>query len=517
VLEAWARSAPLRHGGWPAGRSAKLHAVLLTLCVLCIALFIYAIVGALEGILSVHVYWAGAVSTVAFAAVQLAFPSCRPRWDSPLCPVNWALLAFFFQLVVLPLLIAVVGPVPGTLPRLPSEQAINRAILVVALSFIGFGVGYQAATCPKNRRAVSPYGPTSSARHLIALFAVLGVVGFYLKYQSASGFFAALTDPSRYQMTDEFATLAGAASTFLRPFLLAAIVLGWCRWVDFRASASSTPSRVLVVLLATAGVILAGASFEFNRSAIVVPLLSMAATYSAKVKRLGVGAVAVLGFIAVGPVLLIGNYRSGGFAIWELVGDRSAQAILVSKLNFGEQLQVYGMSPQYLGFMLEEGGDRPTLSSGRMLLASIMYPVPVLGKPFREASGVVVYNKMIYGENGTLDQVVPFQGELFLSFHIIGVFFGFCVVGWVLARLQAGFDRTGSAFASYVYQYTATWVAFLIQGSLAVLSQILVFFFWPIYAWAAWSAMSRYRRQRRPLAVPGSSPAQWPAVPIGKG
>ena len=144
------------------------------------------------------------------------------------------------------------------------------------------------------------------------------------------------------------------------------------------------------------------------------------------------------------------------------------------------------------------------LGSGRMLLASLVYPVPVLGKAFRDESGVRLYNRMIYGDSGILDQIVPFQGELFLTFHVPGVVAGFAVLGMILARLQGAFERSRSGFWSYACQYTATWMAFLIQGSLAALSQIFVFFFWPIYVFVIVRRIATGRKSALLLtATPG--------------
>jgi hypothetical protein len=53
--------------------------------------------------------------------------------------------------------------------------------------------------------------------------------------------------------------------------------------------------------------------------------------------------------------------------------------------------------------------------------------------------------------------------------------------------LQRRFLEAPTALQSFVWQYTATWLAFLVIGSIAVVSQVLIYFFLPIYALAAWS------------------------------
>jgi hypothetical protein len=114
-----------------------------------------------------------------------------------------------------------------------------------------------------------------------------------------------------------------------------------------------------------------------------------------------------------------------------------------------------------------------------------MLPVPTLGAPFRRNSGVVLFNRLIYGDQPVGDQIVPFQGELFLDFAYFGVVAGFGLFGLVLARVQSAFVAAADAFAAFAWQYAATWLGFLVIGSLAVVSQIAIYFSWPllVFAW----------------------------------
>jgi len=90
---------------------------------------------------------------------------------------------------------------------------------------------------------------------------------------------------------------------------------------------------------------------------------------------------------------------------------------------------------------------------------------------------------------------VPFQGELFLDFHIVGVVAGYVLLGWVAHKLQGRFERSTSSLELYVWQYTAIWTSFLIFGSVSVVSQIVIYSFWPIYLYVY---MSHLRTDRKP-------------------
>src|SRR3984893_16308131 len=86
---------------------------------------------------------AAIVSMIAFILVQVLWRECRPNFQILLCPLNLALLFFWAQLVLLPLLIGLNGFALGTLPSLPSSGAINRALILNGGGFIAFCFAYR--------------------------------------------------------------------------------------------------------------------------------------------------------------------------------------------------------------------------------------------------------------------------------------------------------------------------------------------------------------------------------------
>jgi hypothetical protein len=160
------------------------------------------------------------------------------------------------------------------------------------------------------------------------------------------------------------------------------------------------------------------------------------------------------------------------------------------RIDLVDTLQMYGSGPQYLGFLLERSdwGRAPYL--GSTLFPSLVEPLPVIGRQFRASSGPTIYNEMIYGTSGIEDQIIPFSGEMFLNFHIFGVMVGFCLLAVVASWLQQLFERASNSLEVYIWQYAAVWILFLVLGSISVTSQILFYFFWPIYFYFAlkWAA-----------------------------
>jgi len=50
--------------------------------------------------------------------------------------------------------------------------------------------------------------------------------------------------------------------------------------------------------------------------------------------------------------------------------------------------------------------------------------------------------------------------------------------------VQRAFQKSTSAFAAFAWQYFSVWVGFLVFGSLAIFSQMAIYFLWPIVIFA---------------------------------
>jgi hypothetical protein len=256
----------------------------------------------------------------------------------------------------------------------------------------------------------------------------------------------------------------------------------WCRWIDERRPTDRLVGRTLVVAAAVA---LTSATYSYNRAAIVAPVLAMLGVYGARVVGIRLRYLALLA--GVGLVLLAGGraVRNANAPFSEVLTNAATRESVLKQVNLGDEIQMYTSAPQFLGYLLEatEFGRHPRY--GKTVASSAMYSVPILGGPFRSSSGTVVYNRLIYGSGVSLDQVVPFQGELFLDFTFPGVLAAYLGLGFVVSRVQRSFERSRTAFGAFASQYGAIWLGFLVFGSLAVVSQVVIYFFGPVAVYAA--------------------------------
>jgi hypothetical protein len=442
------------------------------------------------------------VGAFAFYLVQCFFPACRPVSGKLLCPWNWALFVFFLQLVLLPLSVLLLGPSQGVLPFLPSDQAINLAMLINVVAFTAFCVTYHSlARQTRNGRQPSAFPQESRiawrspSLGLIALNGAIGITGFFLAFGALNKVAEYFSDPSGYlsRFVDVSDKLGLAAGLFLRPFLGICVVMLWCRWLDGKRLQKSKGYGSAVTMLAILAVCLSNATFHYNRGSVVVPLVAMLAVIVSGPSRVLRRAAVPAGAIVLVVLLLLpfyGAYRSSNFTGQELFKDSSVRGLLVDKVELTEMFQVYGGAPQFLGFFLEAGKWGTDPQWGKVLISSALAPLPILGKPFREGSGTAIYNRLIYGQLDAQDQIAPFQGEAFLDFHLAGVLVGFSLLGWVAFRLQTAFANSESFFETFIWQYVSVWTFFLIFGSLSVVSQIFIYFCWPFYLYFIYRRLS---------------------------
>lgn len=451
------------------------------------------------------------VGALVFFLVQTYLPSCRPVSGKLLCPWNWALFVFFLQLVLLPLSLLLVGPSQGVLPFLPSDHAINLAMLVNAAAFVAFCSTYhyfarRSTIDPRPSAALRESGVKSPSLAYIAVNGALGVMGFFFAFGALDKVAEYFSDPSGYlsRLAYESDKLELAAGLFLRPFFGICVVMLWCRWLD-RGSRKARGLTSAVTVLAIMAVCFSNATFNYNRGSVVVPLIAMLAVIVNGRNRVALRTVFSAGAILL-VVLLVapfyGVYRSSNFTGREILRDPSVRDVLTDRVELTDMFQVYGGAPQFLGFFLEMGKWGAEPQWGKVLGSSALAPLPILGKPFRENSGTAIYNRFIYGMLDVQDQIAPFQGEAFLDFHVVGLLAGFAFLGWIAFLLQSAFAQSVSFFEVFIWQYFSVWIFFLIIGSLSVVSQIFIYFCWPFYLYFIYARLRPQWIASRSILMP---------------
>ncbi len=453
---------------------------------------------------------AAVVSIGAFIAVHLLLRANRFNAATPICPTNIAQFLFLDQMILMPLLVVYFGYDPGTLRFLPPSTAINTALLFNTVAYVSFAIAFHYRSSMYRRKpslSVPFTGHSLLSAHatyvIAGTFAGAGLIGFVFFFGGISGYASYLSNPGpQYLGTGSISStsLTHAVATFLRPFLGFAVVVVWSQWMSHNRFARM-PVRSLIVTGSTLACVVA-VNLSFNRSTMVMPIVALLAAFSSSVKRIPFNLIGVVGLPAAFLVILFGTYRQQVFTAAGQPISNQGVASLASQTDLNSQLQVYGAAPQFFGYLLDTSGYAVDGSWGRSLLSSVLSPVPILGKDFRADSTVANYNLLIYGSTVSEDQIVPFAGELFWSFHVAGIVLGFFLLGLVAARLQRSFDAAISPLSAYIWCSLSIWTLLLISGSSGVTSQLYLDGFWPVCVWCVLEYLRRGRRARS--AAPAS-------------
>jgi hypothetical protein len=356
-------------------------------------------------------------------------------------------------------------------PSFPSTGAVQEAFALSCLAYVAYAVGLtmvlrRSPIARQIGRTLDDVSPEA-----VAAFILIGVVAVALQFHSFGQLFSYFTGGFTRQAAGSASStsLASAASTFLRPLAAYGLILLWAR------SAESTRIRRLRFVLSGAGALLILATYNCNRASVIIPLVALVAAYGRHIRKLHLRSVVIFGLVVLLLAAAFGNYRRIELAT---EGGRISQqqAGVTTTPSLETQIQIYGAAPQFSGLVIQGLPSVGGFASGATLIDSVLSPIPIVGKGFRANSGTTRYNALVYGRSGTVDQVLPFLGELYWNFGPLGVLAGFFLVGMAIAAFQRRFDASGSILPAFIFQYFGMWVAFLIIGSIEVVAQIIVYF-----------------------------------------
>ncbi len=445
------------------------------------------------------------ISALVCVLVQWFLPQARFRTNHYFSPVNLALLLLQAKILIVPFILMMFGYENKIMALTATPASTEAAILIDTLAFAAFAAGLQLTAGRPARPGPFSLLPALSRTpgpEFILAFAALGFLGLVLTFGSIGRFIEYFSDPAAIVDPQAGAGWGEFFGTILRPFFAFSLVTWWARSVDQSRQSDGRWRPFLIGLATAAGITIANSTFGLNRGAVVFPILALAAVYSARVRRIPPAFTLVAVAVAVPLLLAVGSFRSNS-QLAQYVPETSRE-VEVSSSELTESILVYAGGPQLTGVFYESIDWGRHLYGGQTLLSSVMSPIPILGKGFRDTSGPVVYNHAIYGVSGIDDQIPPFTAELFANLYIAGVVGGFLALAWLLALFESWITAVQSTFGAFIVQYIAVWGAMLTVWSLAVYVQILFYFLGPVYLYLA---VLQFRGiLRRPAVAPMTHP-----------
>jgi hypothetical protein len=380
-------------------------------------------------------------------------------------------------MVLVPLVVALVGPSSKFLPFMPSCAAINLALLMNTLAFGSFSVAVEMFHKKQSLVLMERFGVTAHSWFppvwIIVVYAILGISGVILRFGNVNNLIAYFIDPQSYLLgvqdnSGGSKTLAEAAPTFLLSFVPFTMILLWCRDSYTKRQRKGLIQHVLppgLIAIAALSASLGG----YSRAGFVIPMIAVAAVMAKRSMSGNWVRFVGLGVLVLVLVLIVSSYRL-------FVSAEGVKTAGLDLTDVSDLFQDYGTAPQYLGFLLQSTGYSENPELGRVVISSALSPVPILGKTFREHTGNSIYQKLL----GREDQPDTFVGELFLDFSGFGVIVGFLGVGAIVAALQNRFEKCSEPFEVYILQLVSVCISYFVVCGIEEVSQHFILLF-PVY------------------------------------
>jgi len=381
--------------------------------------------------------------------------------DPPLFTIkNVLLFVWLCKLVVIPLEIIWVG---NHISFSESAHSIAVECSIVLSSFLFFALGWH----------YSPFHPSPLCWFPVSrpfgyglLFVLIGGVSIVLFYGSFSNYWTgALFTYTTYEAIDNAnGSLLGLLANVGQRFGFWGIVLVWYAYKYRQQRRLKWWEHFVFLSLACS------LTFSSNRANMAFPalaFLSVIVVYFYP-KRKWVCKLVGLGFVFV--VLFYGHLRVQPSL------DTEQVTLLFNHYTDSDNNYLEYASQLYLGSPYQLSPLLSIHNPPSTLIASLLEPVPVIGKAFREESGPFLYNTAIQNLQAQ-DKVIPVAGELYLNGGLLLVAVGHFAIGTIYRWLDRLFNKylPANPPLAAAYFYLSMLFAATLMLSLTVLSQFLIY------------------------------------------
>ena len=276
-----------------------------------------------------------------------------------------------------------------------------------------------------------------------------------------------------------------ARYVFLSHWLVWAVCFAviWFAYGSFRRA----PESVFLVAIAGIAVIVGSLSWSGGRSIALVFTLPLVMVIYPLLRRnrvisaisIGVGTLALLFYVARLSNARSAKSRSGGGNIWDWLDWEWGR---FSMLGFGVE---------YV--------DKNGYVFGETLLSSLFRVLgftPDGSTATRSSSEIA--SAEIFNSSSARYLAPGLSFELYLSFGVLGIFFGYLLVGWICKRIDQGMAGSSSVITQLLWAYVGTLVVFrVLPSEPSALLQALLYSGAPLLVIAALSYLNS--RERRAL------------------
>jgi len=397
-------------------------------------------------------YLEESIIVVVYLSINFFTRNFKLRFDNLFLPQNIAFIVFFIRLYFLPCLGLFFEYKIFTDTRNTESELIFNSYLITLLMYLAFVVGWELRYLKiKNNEKQLNYIDDKKIINLSWLFLIFGLISIILYYGDFTSyitkiFIASLDDDLKVETSflGYFASLA----TYFLPFA----IFGFISLIDLENKPIITRKIILTISI----VLVLLSSLSKNRQAMVYPLLALFAGFSQHIKFKPIRTLSI-GILFLYVLFVFGNIRGKE--------DLNVNSSLKNSKDVVNDIQVYAGGSQMIAPIFKLGEKKFTIFN------SFISSCPILGTPFRDNSGVKLYNYLFYGYVGPNDQIFLTQAECYTNGGYILIMFFFLIVGYYYAYLNKLFiDNLDSQF---LYRVCLFYLILLYNATILLSIQVM--------------------------------------------
>lgn len=374
-------------------------------------------------------------------------------------PKNFLLFLWFNKLVIIPLEILWAG---NMLPvETVTGQDISTEILITLISFGAFAVGWTLFP-PKKLLRIGK--PLRSLKKWAGVYLIVAISSLVWLYDSFDHYFnGAIFTYVTQEIVGQNGTFWGFLANIGQRFWTFGVLLVWYKWKTQKGKIRWL-RKFFWLLLCLAG------TLSSNRTNMAFPLLTLMSVIYAGWKTRYSFELALLFSVLFMFSFFFGYVRVQPTLDAELLGMLFNEFLERREYIF-QAHQLYVGSPYQMTPLLS--GPSPSFT----LVASLLEPIPIIGKAFREQSGPYIYNLAYHQSLIAQDKVIPMAGELYYNGGYVLEGLGYAIFGTVFRWLDAAFKSivpVNPPLAAAIFYIMLLFSATLLL-SLTVLIQFMVY------------------------------------------
>ena len=358
------------------------------------------------------------------------------RYKVIFAPQNIAYLVFFMRLYILPFISIFYKDRNFNDINMIDPNIIFNSYLITLTMYLAFVIGWEIY-CRKKKRIVNQNFSLSkfSIKMIVFFFSCIGIITIINVVSDFQGYIYTVylnkTDDEILDNGNKFLDLLQGLAKYFLPF----VVIGFLSLTNLQSK--TKVSKYLLLISSCLLVLLF--SLNSNRQSMIYPLVALIVGFSKYIKFKSFPIVA-FGLISLYFVFTFSNIRS--------VNNSQSNKSLKNTEEIIKDVQVYAGGAQVVAPVFKYDGLKFTIFN------SFISSFPILGTPYREESGVILYNYLFYGYTGVVDQVFLTQAECYLNGGYPLIIFFFIIVGYYYSKLnKLFFSRINSQFLYVVALY----------------------------------------------------------------